>query len=96
MPPGYNLYIAVVYIEHNVPESSGIFHRTCPGGFCVVFWSRLSSSNRPSKNIKEIPVHLLFQTAQNKSTDLGTIFASHVFVSVWTGAVGDNIDSFLI
>lgn len=26
MTPGHNLYFAAVYIEHNVPESSGLFH----------------------------------------------------------------------
>lgn len=34
--------------------------------------------------------------AQNKSRDLGTVCASHVFMTVWTGAVGDNIDNLLI
>lgn len=34
--------------------------------------------------------------AQNKSTDSGTVCASYVFMPVWTGAVGDNIDRLLI
>lgn len=34
--------------------------------------------------------------AQNKNTDSGTVCATYVFIPVWTGAVGGNIDCLLI